>query len=252
MSADTPAIRTRNLGFAHPGRAAVLQAIDLTVKSGEFLGILGPNGAGKSSLVQLLAGVIAPSGGDIEVFDRPLREMRAHIGYVPQRPPQVTHVPVTVSALVQLGCLQGWGSLGRARAIDRQRARTAMIEMELTELAPRLLRELSGGELQRALLARALAADPALLLLDEPTAHIDPAAETRIWTLLRRMTPARTVVVVSHDPALLRMHADRIALLNGRLRLIEPDALDAAALQWAYSRHPEMQSTAAHFPEIAG
>lgn len=252
MNPDTPAIRTRNLGYAYPGRAAVLQAIDLKIQTGEFLGILGPNGAGKSSLVQLLAGVVTPSVGDIEVFGRPLRAMRSCIGYVPQRPPQVAHLPVTVSALVQLGCLQGWGSWRRARSLDRQRARSAMMEMELTELAPRLLRELSGGELQRALLARALAANPALLLLDEPTAHIDPAVETRIWTLLRRMTPDRTVVVVSHDPALLRMHADRIALLNGRLRLIEPDALDAAALQWAYSRHPEIQPATMNSQELAG
>jgi ABC-type Mn2+/Zn2+ transport system ATPase subunit len=102
------------------------------------------------------------------------------------------------------------------------------------------------------LLARALAADPALLLLDEPTAHIDPAAESRMWALLRQMTPARTVVVVSHDPALLIAHADRIALLNGTLRVIAPDELDAPTLQWAYSRHPEIPPPARPLRGAAG
>lgn len=248
----TAAVRIRKLRFAHAGQPPVLNDIDLVIAPGEFLGILGPNGAGKSSLIQLLAGVLRPDAGTIEILGRPVREMRHRVGYMPQHAPHVRHMPITVSALAQLGCLQGWRPLGRARAIERTRAAAALAQTELAELAPRLLRELSGGELQRALLARALVADPAVLLLDEPTAHIDPAAESRIWTLLRRMTPARTVVVVSHDPALLARHADRIALLNGTLRVLAADALDAAALQWAYSRHPELHAAAAARREAAG
>lgn len=247
-----PAVRIRGLRFAHPGQPPVLQGIDLDIAPGEFLGILGPNGAGKSSLIQLLASILRPDAGHIDILGRPPREMRHRIGYVPQQPPPVRHLPVTVATLVGLGRLHGWQPLGGIRRADRERAQAALAEVELTELASRLLRELSGGELQRALLARALAADPALLLLDEPTAHIDPAAESRIWALLRRMTPARTVVVVSHDPALLAAHADRIALLNGTLRVIAPDGLDAPTLQWAYSRHPEIPPPARMLRGAAG
>lgn len=247
-----PAVHVRGLQFAHPGQPPVLQGLDLDIAAGEFLGILGPNGAGKSSLIQLLASILHPDAGHIDVLGRPAREMRQRIGYVPQQPPPVRHLPITVSTLVELGCLHGWQPLGSARRADRERARAALAEVELSELASRLLRELSGGELQRALLARALAADPALLLLDEPTAHIDPAAESRMWALLRQMTPARTVVVVSHDPALLIAHADRIALLNGTLRVIAPDELDAPTLQWAYSRHPEIPPPARPLRGAAG
>lgn len=235
----TQAVQVHGLRFGYRGRPPILEDVDLVVEQGEFLGILGPNGAGKSSLIQLLAGLHKPDAGTIEIMGRPVREMRHRIGYMPQQPPPVRHLPVTVAALVQLGCLQGWHPLGRTRSGERQRAQAALARMELGERSTRLLRELSGGELQRALLARTLAADPAVLLLDEPTAHIDPAAESRIWSLLRRMTPERTVIAISHDPALLRMHADRIALLNGRLRMVTPEGMDAAALQWAYSRHPE-------------
>ena len=235
----TRAVQVQGLRFGYRGRPPILEDVDLVVERGELLGILGPNGAGKSSLIQLLAGLHKPDAGTIEIMDRPVREMRHRIGYMPQQAPPVRHLPVTVAALVQLGCLQGWHPLGRTRSGERQRAQAALARMELGERSTRLLRELSGGELQRALLARTLAADPAILLLDEPTAHIDPAAESRIWSLLRRMTPERTVIAISHDPALLRMHADRIALLNGRLRMVTPEGMDAAALQWAYSRHPE-------------
>lgn len=235
----THAVRVQGLCFGYRGRPPILEGIDLVVERGEFLGILGPNGAGKSSLIQLLAGLHKPNVGTIAIMDRPVREMRHRIGYMPQQAPLIQHLPVTVAALVQLGCLQGWHPLGRTRSGERQRAQAVLAQMELGERSARLLRELSGGELQRALLARTLAADPAILLLDEPTAHIDPAAESRIWSLLRRMTPERTVIAISHDPALLRMHADRIALLNGRLRMVTPEGMDAAALQWAYSRHPE-------------
>lgn len=235
----THAVRIQGLCFGYRGRPPLLEDIDLLVERGEFLGILGPNGAGKSTLIQLVAGLLKPDSGAIEIMGRPLREMRHRIGYMPQQAPPVRHLPVTVAALARLGCLQGWHPLGRTGSGERQRAQAALAQMELGEQSTRLLRELSGGELQRALLARTLAADPAVLLLDEPTAHIDPAAESRIWSLLRRMTPERTVIAISHDPALLRMHADRIALLNGRLRMVTPEAMDAAALQWAYSRHPE-------------
>ena len=163
------------------GGVPVLSAIDLQVAEGEFLGIVGPNAGGKSTLLKLILGLLQPQGGRIRVLGRQPGSASRMLGYVPQYPSFPRDFPISVEQVVQLGRLGmnrplGWRSAllpGRLVRADREAARRALTEVEADDLAARRIGSLSGGQLQRVLLARALVGEPSILILDEPTANID-------------------------------------------------------------------------------
>lgn len=242
-AAATPVFATRGLGFRYPGAGrATLEGIEITIAPGTVNGIIGPNGSGKSTLLRLLLGALPPATGEIALEGRPLsrwtrRELARAVGVVPQR--EELNFPLTVRELVGMGRyphLRTWQREGDA---DRRAIANALARTSLTDLAERPLDTLSGGELQRARIARALAQEPRTLVLDEPTAALDIRHEMAIFELLRDLAEEEgaTIVLVTHNLNLAARYADQILLLHqGRIAAHGPpaQALEQQVLEEVY------------------
>ena len=211
-----PVIVLDRVGFRYD-ELPVLEDICLTVRQKDFLGIVGPNGSGKSTLLKLILGLLSPQQGRIEVFGADPVDSRLRIGYVPQFATFDRNFPITVLDTVLQGRLGISPALFGYRRADREGARRALAEVDILELQQRSLTALSGGQLQRVLIARALACRPEVLILDEPTAHIDPRVEEGVFELLKRLNERMTVIVVSHDVGFITRYITRVACLNRRL-----------------------------------
>jgi ABC-type Mn2+/Zn2+ transport system ATPase subunit len=200
-------------------RAPLLPPLDLAVRAGTTLGVLGPNGAGKTALLKSMLGLLPLLGGRL-VFPmgRPPR-----VGYVPQRDRLDQSWPLSVLDVVLMGRTSLLGPLRRFGARDRQRAREALDEIGMGELADRPLYALSGGQHQRVLIARAIAAEPELLVLDEPTSAMDPAAERVLLELVERLKRAHnlSVVLVTHQLTAVAGFATEVALVDRARGLFE-------------------------------
>ena len=215
---------------ARRARPFRLSPLSMTIESGEIFAIIGPNSAGKTTLIRLLTRVVRPSSGAIVLDGRSLAAVPAPalaraVAVVPQGLPAA--FPFTIEELVLMGRYPHGPDRYFESAADRAAAQAAMEATGVLELASLPLEELSGGERQRAVLARALAQEPDLLVLDEPTAHLDLRHQAECVELLRRVNAERgmTVVLVSHDLNLAAEVADRLLLLAGgeRVRLGPPD-----------------------------
>lgn len=232
-------IEIQDLSFSYGG-PKVLDGINLEVPKGEFLGIVGPNAGGKSTLLKLLLGLIHPQRGSIRVFGRTPERARKRMGYVPQYPSFSRDFPITVEQVVltgRLGCSHGFGGYG---ANDRQSAQRVMQETEVTDLAQRQIDTLSGGQVQRVLLARALVSDPEILILDEPTANIDMRVENEIFDLLKGLNHRMTILVVSHDVAFISKYVHRVACLNKTLLCHQTEDIDGKTIQSLYGEDVRM------------
>lgn len=211
-------LHARNVSARLGGRA-VLDHVDFAVRAGELVGLLGPNGAGKTTLLRCLAGLIAPSAGEVVLEGRPLdrwgREDRARrIAYLPQG--GECHWPISVRDLVTLGRLPYRAAWAQPSAADRAAVERALAFVDMAGLADRPADRLSGGEKARALLARALAGEPPIILADEPISGLDPAHRLEVMALFRRLAAAGTaVVVVLHDLTLAARHCHRLVLMEG-------------------------------------
>ena len=212
------------------GQRLVLRGVTLKVAEGRLTGLLGPNGAGKSTLLRCLTRLLPPRRGQVRLDGRNLyagygeREAARQIALVPQT--EGMAFPLTVRELVQLGRTPFVGRFGWLTQVDGQAVQRALREMDLAGLADRRVEELSGGERKRAQIARALAQEARVLVLDEPTAHLDIAHAMELFGLLRRLAAAgRTVIVASHELWILARFCDRLLLLSrGRLVLAGPPA----------------------------
>jgi iron complex transport system ATP-binding protein len=231
----------RGLAFRYGGRL-VLDGVELAVQPGELLGVIGPNGSGKTTLVRLLSGVLAPAAGEVWLEGRPLatygrREIARRVAVVAQDAP----LTFAFSALevVLMGRAPHLSRLGFSGARDLALARAAMSRLEIADVETRPLDHLSGGERQRVLLARALAQDAPVLLLDEPTTHLDLRHQTGIYDVVRALCRHDGVAAVSvlHDLNLAALYCDRLLLLAGGrpVRSGTPDeVLTAEMLAGAY------------------
>ena len=213
----TPAIAAEGLGHDY-GRGAVLADVGLAVAAGEIVGVIGPNGSGKTTLVRLLAGVLRPRTGHVSLGGTRLdalgrRDVARHLAVVPQD--SALEFPFTALEVVLMGRAPHLPPLAFPRARDLEIARAAMARLEVGALEDRPLLQLSGGERQRVLLARALAQEPRVLLLDEPTTHLDLRHQTGIYDTVRELTRAHGVAVLSvlHDLNLAALYCDRLILL---------------------------------------
>jgi len=198
MSADSPAIVLKGVTFSYGGEPA-LEDVDLTIERRDFASVLGPNGGGKTTLLRVILGLLRPDRGTVEVFGSPPARARERIGYVPQHSACDSHFPVRVIDVVltgRLGRQRWWGPYRRA---DREATDASLAEVGLQDLRSRPFASLSGGERQRVLIARALAGQPELLLLDEPTANVDIVAEEGLYELLRELNKRLTILLATHD-----------------------------------------------------
>lgn len=230
-SSSQPALYLKDVSFTYARMnydlsEPVLNRIHTRVSAGSLVGVLGPNGSGKSTLLKLLARLLKPQEGSIEVFGKPLEQLTASdlatcVAFVPQETLQV--FPFTIGEMVLMGRSphhQGWGGWHWEDREDREIAAAAMEELDVLHLSSRLVSDVSGGERQRAVIARALAQQPQVLLLDEPTAFLDLHHQLDIAKILRRLNQERglTVVLVSHDVNLASQYCDAIVLLHeGRI-----------------------------------
>lgn len=237
-----PALALDGVSFAYRGDVApVVRNITLHIAGGEMVGLLGPNGAGKSTLLKLVSGLLKPSGGSIRIqgddAGRLAREEIARrIAVVPQD--FSVQFAYTVRQIVELGRMPHLGAWGTLRAADNRSVEQALVTTNTLALADHVFQELSGGERQRVLLALALAQDAAIVLLDEPTAHLDIKHQIEALELLRRLNAERglTVVATLHDLNLAARYFNRLALLQHEIVADGPPAhvLDAALLSRIY------------------
>jgi len=213
------------------GDITVLEGINLSVQNLDFLGIIGPNGGGKTTLLKVILGLIKPTRGEVTVLGSTPERRRRFIGYVPQITQFDREFPVTVLDVVLMGRLGKKGFLGKYSEEDVKIACESLESVEMLEFKNRQVGKLSGGQLQRVLLARALAADPKILLLDEPTASIDEPTKTELYELLKNLNRKVTVILVSHDIGVISSYVDKVACLNRRLfyhgsKEIKPETIE--------------------------
>ncbi|MGD9123268.1 MAG: ABC transporter ATP-binding protein, partial [Desulfobacterales bacterium] len=212
------AFAVNNLSYAY-GSQPVLQRLSFSIDRGEIFIIIGPNGAGKTTLIKLMAGIIKPQSGQIDVLQKPIgsfsqKKLAQVLAYVPQGLP--VGFPFSVEETVLLGRAPHQKVLGLASEEDLEIVRQTMTFTEVDPLARRKLDQLSGGEQQRVLIARALCQQPQVILLDEPTASLDLSHQIRIMDLMEKLKAEKgvTVVMVSHDVNLASMYADQLLLLK--------------------------------------
>jgi len=224
----TAAIELEGLRFGY-GDVPLLNAVTLSVGQGGLIGILGPNGGGKSTLLRLLLGLLEPEAGRVRVLGRCPRAARREMGYVPQTSTLRRDFPITVAEAVQLGRLERSRPFGGFTAEDRRRALGALRRVRIDDQAQRPIEQLSGGQFQRMLLARALVAEPRLLLLDEPTSSLDAQGKANLYELFIDLSRHSTVLAVSHEASLLADYASRLLRLDdGRVTDVTAEGPDLA------------------------
>ncbi len=244
----TPVVDLQQLSFSYASQP-VLERVDLQVDSGEFIGIVGPNAGGKTTLLKLMLGILKPQQGKLQVLGSSPRRARYRIGYVPQYPAFSRDFPITVSQLVLMGRLghnnhnRGWlGHLwpGGYHDADHDAVRVALQEVEALNLQERQIGSLSGGQLQRVLLARALVSEPEILMLDEPTANIDQRLENELFDLLKTLNDRMTIMVVSHDIGFISSYVSRVACINRTLICHHTQNIDGTVIQELYGEAVKM------------
>ncbi|KYC53371.1 MAG: Cobalamin import ATP-binding protein BtuD [Candidatus Methanofastidiosum methylothiophilum] len=209
-------VKIENLSYDY-GDHRVLEDINLKVYEDDFLGIIGPNGGGKSTLLKLILGLLVPTQGKIYLFNKSPKEGREFVGYVPQYTLVDRNFPINVEQVVLSGRINHTDFLKRYSEKDRKISNKAMEIMGIQDLSKIQIGKLSGGQLQRVLIARALSTEPRLLLLDEPTSNIDVQAETDFYDFLHELSEKMAIILVTHDTGAISSHVKSIACINKTL-----------------------------------
>jgi zinc transport system ATP-binding protein len=210
------AVHIENLSVYY-GHTRALSDVCLDVAVGEFLGIIGPNGGGKTTLLRAMLGLVSYCGR-VEIFGGPPQKNRPQLGYVPQFAAVDRQFPITVFEVVLTGRLDpGLRPFYRYSKKDKQIAEELLGRVGLADIVGRRISELSGGQFQKMLIARALAREPRLLLLDEPTASVDAVSRQQIFDLLAELNRDMTIILVTHDLFAISSQIKRLACLSGRL-----------------------------------
>lgn len=219
---EDPIVSIEGLSFSYRS-VPVLEKVDLRIAEREFVTIIGPNGGGKTTLLKLIAGLIVPTSGSVRVLGEDPRRVPGPIAYVPQHAVFDRQFPITAMELVLQGRLWAAPLFGRFRKEDREAAKQCLAKVDLLDCANMPLGELSGGQIQRALIARALAANPKLMLLDEPTSSVDPSSKLSIYELIRELSEEMTVIMVTHDLQALIDNVQRVICVNREVSPYSPE-----------------------------
>ncbi len=235
-TSSPPALEVRRLTASYSSRP-VLWDVDATVPAGTLAAIVGPNGAGKSTLLKAAVGLLKLDAGHVLIEGRPASEALDRVAYVPQRDEVDWDFPITVREVVEMGRYRSAGWVRRLKADDHDQVDRALERVRMSSFARRQIGELSGGQRQRVFIARALAQDAPVMMLDEPFAGVDARTEVALLELLADIRAGgRTVIVVHHDIGTVRSRFDWALLLNVRTIACGPvsEALSKESLRRAY------------------
>lgn len=219
-----PVIEVQDLEFSYE-KTPILLNVSLTIAEREFIGIFGPNGGGKTTFLKLLLGFLKPSKGQITLLGTSPKAACKQVGYVPQAMRFDRQFPLSVMELVLMGSLSKaywWGGFPQK---VKEKAKEVLTKVNLLDKADQAFGTLSGGQAQRALIARALMNDPKLLLLDEPTANVDPEAENDIYHLLTELKGTMTILMVTHDLQAIVHRASRLLCVHRQITSLLPSAV---------------------------
>jgi manganese/iron transport system ATP-binding protein len=234
-----PAISLRHVAAGYDGVLAI-EDVDLEVRPGERVALVGANGSGKSTLLKVIVGLLRPRHGDARVFGGDPVAARRRMSYLPQQEQVRWDFPLTVESVVLMGRAARLGPGRGPGRVDREAAAAALAQVDAGYLRRRTVTDLSGGERQRVLLARALVADPEILLLDEPATGVDPTTEEQLMAVLAaEAARGRAVLVATHDLASVMAHFERVVCMNGRI-VAQGDVSilrDPAVLRATYGGH---------------
>jgi ABC-type Mn2+/Zn2+ transport system ATPase subunit len=236
MSQVENRLALENVSAGYNGQR-VLQDLTFQVIHGGQVAVVGPNGAGKSTLFKVLVGLLPLRGGEILIHGLPLGEHKDCVAYVPQRSEVDWRFPVTVLDVVMMGRFNRQGWLGRSTRLDQEAVRHALDQMGIANLAQRVIGDLSGGQQQRVFLARALAQQPHILLMDEPFTGVDAATQEDTLALLEKLKVEQVTVLVStHDLNMAAQRFEQVLLLNHRLIAYGPaqQVLSPEVIQQAF------------------
>ena len=208
-------VKELSFGY-HPG-TPVLENLSVSIESRDFVAVIGPNGGGKSTFLKLILGLLKPASGTIEVMGRKPHESATRIGYVSQDIHLNRGFPVSVLDVVLMGVLKSRNFLVRYSKAEIAQGTEALQKVGMEAFASHKMDTLSGGQLQRVFIARALVASPDILILDEPTSNIDSKGEQEVYEILKNLNKEITVIVVSHGISFLLDYAKTILFINRRL-----------------------------------
>ncbi|MGM0694919.1 MAG: metal ABC transporter ATP-binding protein [Pseudomonadota bacterium] len=211
-----PLLLLEHVAFHYADGAPVLNDVSYRLEAPRLVAISGPNGGGKSTLLRLIAGLLTPARGDIQLLGGSVRQQRHRLGYVAQYPTLQADAPLSVRDIVAQGCLSArwWRRLGRD---DHARIDEALATLQIADLQRRTPRALSGGQRQRMLIARALATRPAMLLLDEPCAHLDSESGDNLMATLASLAKRLPILMITHDLEQAWPHAGELLHVDGCL-----------------------------------
>lgn len=215
-------IELEDVSFAYPGDDIVVRNVTLAVHRGDYLGVIGPNGGGKTTMLKLMLGLLKPTRGTVKLFGRDVREFREwyKIGYVPQKATNFDkNFPATAEEVVAMGTYGRRGLFHFPTFKDAQQVQKALEHVEMFDFRHEYIGDLSQGQQQRIFIARALAADPEVIFLDEPTVGVDAKAQEQFYLLLRKLNRdlQLTLVLVSHELNVVSREATEVACMNGDL-----------------------------------
>jgi len=217
-------IVVENLSFAY-NETPIIDNASFEINKGEFIGIIGPNGGGKTTLIRLLLGLLTPQKGKILINGQPPKEGLGSMAYVPQTLRFDRLFPISVIEMVLMGLLSQLPWYGRYSQLDKKKALDSLSLMQLADKAYAPVGSLSTGQLQRALIARALVSDPEILLLDEPTASVDQSSEEMIYTLLNSLKGDKTILMVTHDLDAIISQFKRVICVQTQVSTLEREAV---------------------------
>ena len=218
------AITFNNVSFNY-NDIPILESVNLEIKCSDFIGVIGPNGGGKTTLLKLMTGLLKPTYGSVKVLEKNPKDSLSHIGYVPQYSNIDKNFPITLEELILLGSLSKASIFGKYPKEIKEKAKYLLEKMELFHLKDKPFGFLSGGEAQRALIARALIRDPEILILDEPTSNIDIAAENKIFDLILKNKGKKTIIMVSHDLEVIIEYVKNIVFVKHSVTTTLPDQI---------------------------
>ena len=240
MSAQLPVIEIKDLSFSYsPSAPPVLEKVSITVPAGSSGCIVGPNGGGKSTLLKLMLGLLQPDTGTIRIFGYSPVKARKKIGYMPQYHQLDSSFPASVLEVALMGRITAKTIFGYSKQ-DKKAALDALDVLGIANLAEKSFAGLSGGQRQRVLIARALAGEPELLLLDEPTANIDPGAEEQFYSTLDILRKKMTVITVSHDLGFVNRETDLVICVNRNVNIHRATDFSAETADAVYHHHVNM------------